>query len=312
MRTHSLVFAAALTLGWVLTAPAVFAQDASDRGTVRRWPTAADGGASVSTGRAAVARNASSVEASRPAERATGAVDGRRVSSRDRIAVDQGQLEQRRSPGGGGGGGGTVRGGGGGGGRVAVPRGPVGGGGAPVGDGGGRVAVPRGTVGGGYPGGYPGGRHAVAVRPGGYYGYPYYPYYYPYYPYSSFYFGVGFSTWGYWPAYGYGGYGGYPYAYGGHPYAYPYAYPYGGGYGYAGNTGRVRLEVQPRDAEVFIDGYFAGLVDDFDGRMQGLELESGGYNVEIRKPGWETLTFDVRVTPGRTTRYKSELIPIRP
>jgi hypothetical protein len=148
----------------------------------------------------------------------------------------------------------------------------------------------------------------VAVRPGGYYGYPYYPYYYPYYPYSSFYFGVGFSTWGYWPAYGYGGYGGYPYAYGG----YPYGYPYGGGYGYAGNTGRVRLEVQPRDAEVFIDGYFAGLVDDFDGRMQGLELESGGYSVEIRKPGWETLTFDVRVTPGRTTRYKSELIPTKP
>jgi hypothetical protein len=31
--------------------------------------------------------------------------------------------------------------------------------------------------------------------------------------------------------------------------------------------------------------------------------------VEIRKPGWETLTFDVRITPGRTTSYKGELIP---
>ena len=131
------------------------------------------------------------------------------------------------------------------------------------------MAVPRGTVGGGYPGGYPGGRHAVVVRPE-----------------ATTAIRTTRTTllpvfvlllrrrfrarWGYWAAYGYGGYGGYPYAYGGYPYAYPYAYPYGGGYGYAGNTGRVRLEVQPRDAEVFIDGYFAGQVDDFDGRLQGL------------------------------------------
>jgi hypothetical protein len=69
--------------------------------------------------------------------------------------------------------------------------------------------------------------------------------------------------------------------------------------------------VQPRDAEVFIDGSYAGQVDDFDGRLQGLTLETGGYSVEIRKPGWETLTFDVRITPGRTTRYKGQLIPVK-
>ncbi len=150
--------------------------------------------------------------------------------------------------------------------------------------------------------------------PGGYYGYPYYRSYYPryYYPYSSFYYGVGFNTLG---LLGRGlgaGYGGYPYAYGGYPYAYPYAYPYGGGYGYAGNTGRVRLEVQPRDAEVFIDGYYAGQVDDFDGRMQGLSSKPAATAWRFASPGWETLTFDVRVTPGRTTHYKSELIPSKP
>ncbi len=92
-------------------------------------------------------------------------------------------------------------------------------------------------------------------------------------------------------------------AYGGYPYGYGY-----GGY----DTGRLRLQMQPRDAEVFIDGYYAGQVDDFDGRMQGLTLETGGYSVEVRKPGWETLTFDVRVTPGRTTNYKAELVPRKP
>ena len=63
---------------------------------------------------------------------------------------------------------------------------------------------------------------------------------------------------------------------------------------------------------MFVDGYYAGLVDDFDGRLQGLQLETGGYKVEIRKPGWESLTFDIRVTPDRTTTYKAELIPQKP
>ena len=222
------------------------------------------------------------------------AADGGRVSGGNRITADQGPLEQRRSPGGSGGGG-AVR-----------------GGGVRGGDGGGRVAVPRGSGGGGgrvvYPGG---GRRTVVVRPG--YGYGYYPRYY--YPYSSFYYGAGyFDTFGYWGA-GWGtGFGYAAYPYGG--YAYPgYAYPgyASSGYGYSGyNTGRVRLEVEPRDAEVFIDGYYSGLVDDFDGRLQGLTLETGGYSVEIRKQGWETLTFDVRVTPGRTTHYKGQLIPQNP
>ena len=142
----------------------------------------------------------------------------------------------------------------------------------------------------------------------GYYGRPSYgrvyygtPYYYPLYSYS--YFGPGGyyydsyawgnagwgGGWGSRPYGGYAGYGGY------------------GGYGY--DLGRLRLQVSPRDAEVFIDGYYAGQVDDFDGRLQGLSLETGGYGVEIRKAGWETLTFDVRVTPGRTTTYKGDLIP---
>ena len=255
MRTPLLVSAVALSLGLAFVGPTAFAQEASEREAVTRWPTATDGRAGASNG--------------------------------GRITVAQGPLEQRRSPGGGGGGGGAVRGGsggsGGGGARVAVPRGSVdGGGGRPGYPGGGR-----------YP--YPGGRYY-----GGYYPRYYYPYAYPYpyyYPYSSFYWGGGyFNSYGYWGA-GVGWPG----------YAYP-AYPYPG-YGYGYDTGRVRLEVQPRDAEVFIDGSFAGTVDNFDGRLQGLTLETGGYNVEIRKPGWETLTFDVRITPGRTTHYKGELLP---
>ena len=85
-------------------------------------------------------------------------------------------------------------------------------------------------------------------------------------------------------------------------------YPYIG-YGYGYDLGHLRLQVQPRDAEVYIDGYYAGTVDDFDGRFQGLALEVGGYGVEIVAPGYEPLAFDIRISPGRTTTYRGDLLP---
>lgn len=89
-------------------------------------------------------------------------------------------------------------------------------------------------------------------------------------------------------------------------------YYYGGNYysnGYNYDLGKLRLQIRQRDAEVYIDGYYAGVVDDFDGRLQGLQLEDGNYSVEIAAPGYEPLNFDVRVTAGRTTTYRGELLP---
>lgn len=148
----------------------------------------------------------------------------------------------------------------------------------------------------GYPGrpGYP----ARPIYPS--YGYPYYPYYprygsayggwvYPYYPGFS----IGFSF-GY-PWYGYGP----PPAYG---YAYGYGRPYGG----------VRLDLAQRSAEVYVGGYYVGTVDNFDGTFQQLNLEPGLHQIEVRAPGFEPLTLDVRIDPGRTVTYRTELQPARP
>src|SRR3982751_6339389 len=98
-----------------------------------------------------------------------------------------------------------------------------------------------------------------------------------YYPYRSG-FSLGFYAgypYGYYSPYNYYGYYGAPY-----PYAYPYSYgvaatPYGGG----------RVEGAPHDAQVFADGYYAGIVDDFDGTFQQLSLEPGAHHVEIRVEG---------------------------
>lgn len=121
--------------------------------------------------------------------------------------------------------------------------------------------------------------------------------------------------------YGYGAFGlGYFYY---DPYAwYPNAYSSYGGYGYSGygypgyypgravsdfDTGYLRLRVSPRQAQVFVDGYFAGEVDDYDGIVQGLKLESGTYHIEIVAPGYETLEFDVRIIPGQKIQYRGDL-----
>src|SRR6185436_14962830 len=87
----------------------------------------------------------------------------------------------------------------------------------------------------------------------------------------------------------------------------PRTYYYGSNWDY--DLGKLRLDIDQRDAEVYIDGYFAGVVDDFDGVLQGLRLEPGNYSVEVALPGWEPLQFDVHVTPGRTTTYRGSLRP---
>jgi hypothetical protein len=124
-----------------------------------------------------------------------------------------------------------------------------------------------------------------------------------------------------WYPYGYGAFGGLGYFYY-DPYTWysydpywsrPHYYNYYSshrGYGdYYYATGELRLLVHPRHAEVYVDGYFAGHVDDFDGIFQALRLEEGPYKVEIVAPGYEPLVFDVRIIPGRKITYRGELRP---
>ena len=111
----------------------------------------------------------------------------------------------------------------------------------------------------------------------------------------------------------------------------PWGYGYGSGYGYGGyyggfydpwyagyptypqssytssDEGSLKLKIKPREAEVYVDGYFVGIVDDFDGIFQRLHIDSGGHRILVRAPGYEDLEFDVRITPEHTTTYSGEL-----
>lgn len=109
----------------------------------------------------------------------------------------------------------------------------------------------------------------------------------------------------------------YPYGYGysGFGYGYPGYYGYSSGYagGYVrGGHARLRIVDAPRSAEVYVDGYYAGIVDDFDGALQHLELHPGAHQIEIRAPGFAPIVFDMQAIDGRTITYRAQMVPYRP
>ena len=74
----------------------------------------------------------------------------------------------------------------------------------------------------------------------------------------------------------------------------------------------LRFDVPQRDAAVFVDGYYVGVVDDFTSDKPPLDLEAGAHRIEIRAPGFETLQFFVNPEPGQAITYRGVLQPVRP
>jgi hypothetical protein len=74
----------------------------------------------------------------------------------------------------------------------------------------------------------------------------------------------------------------------------------------------VRTQVAPRQTEVFVDGYYAGSVDDFDGTFQRLHVEPGDHNIELYLPGHRPYQQRVYVQPGRTFNIRHTMEPLAP
>ena len=70
---------------------------------------------------------------------------------------------------------------------------------------------------------------------------------------------------------------------------------YGGYYPYAG---QVKLDTKVKNAEVFINGAFAGTTHE----NRTMHLRPGTYNIEIRELGATKFVERVYVVPGKTLR----------
>jgi hypothetical protein len=178
--------------------------------------------------------------------------------------------------GGGGGGGGTA--------RPAPGPAPGNGGGRPYPAAGPRTTVHVGVgVGYGYGWGYPRGAF-----------YPWYGAWGPYWGYAPYYWG---GYWG-WGGYGYGGWG-------------PWGpYPYG--IQIDDQTASLRLEIAPREAQVFVDGYAAGTVNDYDGVFQRLRLRPGGHEITVYLNGFRTVSQTLYLGSNSDQKVKYTLEKLGP
>jgi hypothetical protein len=74
-----------------------------------------------------------------------------------------------------------------------------------------------------------------------------------------------------------------------------------------GLSGGLQLDIEPRRALVYVDGWYVGVVDQFSGYYRHLEIAAGSHTIEILATDYEPLAFDVAISPGRTTTYRGSL-----
>lgn len=146
---------------------------------------------------------------------------------------------------------------------------------------------PRAGTGTGYRGYGYGGYNPYYYAPGwGYWYNPgYYPgYYYGYWPYWGA--GLAYGAGGYWGGYYSGGYYGGPY------------------YSSHSDAGALRLIVDPEDTKVYVDGYYAGEVDDFDGLTQRLNLAPGRHEILLKKDGYRSHRIKLYLERNTTVKLR--------
>jgi hypothetical protein len=78
-------------------------------------------------------------------------------------------------------------------------------------------------------------------------------------------------------------------------YPYTYEFPYVGRL-----RADIRTEVTPKDTEVYVDGYYAGRANDFDGVFQRLHVAAGGHRITFHLDGFRTVTEGVYARPDST------------
>lgn len=74
--------------------------------------------------------------------------------------------------------------------------------------------------------------------------------------------------------------------------------------------GNLRLAVAPDSAQVYVDGFYAGTVDEISRTEQGLDVSAGWHRLEFRAPGYVTPAVNVTVEADRTLNYRTQLQPL--
>jgi PEGA domain len=87
-----------------------------------------------------------------------------------------------------------------------------------------------------------------------------------------------------------------------------YPYPYR----YAARDSAVRFDVKPEETAVYLDGYYAGVVDDFDGTFQRLRTAPGPHEITLYLAGFRTYTERVYLSPDNTFKLRHRMERLAP
>ena len=91
----------------------------------------------------------------------------------------------------------------------------------------------------------------------------------------------------------------------------PYGpYPYGP-FRYA-HEAELKLEIMPKEAEVYVDGYFAGVVDDFDGAFQRLRVVPGQHEIVVYYEGYRSVREKLDLGPNSSRKLERSLEKLAP
>lgn len=93
-----------------------------------------------------------------------------------------------------------------------------------------------------------------------------------------------------------------------HRTAYPYWY-----FPVFDNRADLRLRIAPEpaeDAAVYVDGFYAGVVDDFNGVFQALPLTPGGHSIALYLAGYRTIRRHIYMSPGSMFTLHETMQPL--
>jgi len=78
------------------------------------------------------------------------------------------------------------------------------------------------------------------------------------------------------------------------------------------SSSAIRLEVKPVSTEVYVDGFRAGYVDDFDGFFQRLHLHPGEHELVLYLNGYRAVHQRVDLRSGSDQKVKYTMVPLSP
>lgn len=88
--------------------------------------------------------------------------------------------------------------------------------------------------------------------------------------------------------------------------AYPFAYVFPS----SPHPSQVELQVTPKQAQVYVDGYFAGEVDDL--HSHKVPTTPGGHLFTLYLDGYRTVTEQIYVSPHKTYKLQDMMEPLAP